>query len=98
MDRFFLRRLRASILAQIVEFGNETHVSPVIWSGAQSGTALIPQENHKTVLVVTSQPDTPGLRRRISSYAYSAEIPAAVAATVYIFDRKITAWGAIKRD
>jgi len=88
----------SSIIAQIIEFGNEIDVSLIKSSEEASGTALTLQGNQEAILVVTSQPDPPESRRRFSSYAYSAEIQAAATLVVSTPNRKITTWGIIKRD
>jgi hypothetical protein len=86
------------IVAQIIEFGDETSVSSVKSGEVSSGTAFVSQQDQKTILVVASQPDPPESRRRFSSYAYSAEIGSVVPSVVHISDMKITTWGSIKRD
>jgi hypothetical protein len=86
------------IVAQIIEIGDEIDVSPVKLSGAQSGTALVAEVSSETVLVVTSQPDPPDMKRDYSSYTYSAEVRATAAAVSSIPNRRITTWGGIKRD
>ena len=86
------------VVAQLIEIGNEVDVSPIKSSKAQSGTALIPREKDKSVLVVTSQPNPPDLKMIHSSYIYSAETQAAIAPVVSTPNRKVTTWGSIKRD
>jgi len=85
----------SDIMAQIIEISDEINISSVKSSNADSGTAFIPRENSKTVLVVTSQPEPPELEKPYSSYTYSAEIQATIAPVTP--DRKITTWGGIKR-
>lgn len=85
------------IAAQIIQIGDETNVSLIKSREAQSGVALIPQGNDKSVLVITSQPDPPDAKRNFLSYAYSAEIQATVASVAPTPNRKITTWGSIKR-
>ncbi len=84
------------IVAQLIDFGDETNISPVKSGEVKSGTKLIPPEGREAVLVVTSQPDLliPG---RTYSYGYSAEIQPTVAPVEPTSDRKITTWGALKR-
>ena len=84
------------IAAQIIEFGDETDISPIKSSNAQSGVALISQENDKVVLVVTSQPDPPDAKKNSSSYTYSAEIQATAASVASTSGKKITTWGKIR--
>ena len=87
----------SDIVAQIIEFGNEIDVSSIKSGAEQSVTALIPPEDSKAVLVVTSQP------RLIfgddySDYTYSAEIRPIVTPVDPASGRKITTWGSIKHD
>ena len=85
----------SDIVAQIIQFGDEIIVSPVKSGKVPSGTALIPPEGSKAVLVVTSQP---GLifENAHSEYAYSAEIQAAITPVDPTPRRRLTTWGSIK--
>lgn len=89
---------RDDIVGQIITFGDQTSVSSVKSNANESGTALIPPEGNKAILVVTSQPDwlVPGLD--YSDYKYSAEIQAIIAPMEPAANASITTWGAIKRN
>ena len=84
------------IVAQIIGIGDEIDVSSIKQSKAQSGTVIIPKEDDKVTMVVTSQPDPPDLKKGNSSYIYSAEIQAAFISVEPSSNRKITTWGKIK--
>jgi len=83
------------IVAQLIEFGDQTVVSSMKSGEAKSGTTIIPPEDRKVVLVVTSQPDQLVPGRINSDYNYSAEIEAAIT-PVEPAGRGLTTWGALK--
>ena len=85
------------VVAQIIEIGEETTVSPVKSREAESGTVELTDNSKKVVLVVTSQPDPPE-KEVDSSYTYSVDIQETVASTDSAAERKITTWGSIKRN
>lgn len=85
------------IVAQIIEFGNEIDVSSVMSGGVQSVTALVPPEDTRAVLVVTSQPRLMA-GNDYSDYTFSAEIPEVITQVDPASRRSITTWGSIKRN
>ncbi len=86
------------IVAQVIEIGDGgTNVSNFKSSDADSGVASVLQETGKTILVVTSQPDPPNLRKTYSGYNYSAQVQETIV-SVDPAPSRITTWGKIKRD
>ncbi len=85
------------IVAQIIEFGHETVVSSMKSGEVKSGTTIVPSEDRKAVLVVTSQPDQIVPGRINSDYDYSAEIEAVIT-PVEPAGRGLTTWGALKKN
>ena len=86
------------IVAQLIEFGNETTVSSVKSGEAQSGAVLVPPTGKKAVLIVTSQPNLLVRKADYSNYNYSAEVQADITPVELAAKRKITTWGGVKRN
>ena len=86
------------IVAQLIESGNETVVSSIKSGKVPSGTTTVPAEGRKAVLVVTSQPDLLIPGRTYSDYNYSAEIQVTITPVEPTANRKVTTWGALKRE
>jgi len=86
------------IVAQIIEPDIDITVSSVKSNKQQSGTTIIPQDNSRTIMVVSSQPSNPIRNNRDSTYIYSAEPQAIITPVEAISDKKIITWGKIKRN
>ena len=86
------------VVAQIIEIGDSNKVSSVKSSNVKSGSVIIPQDNGKTILVVTSQPNPPELRKTYSDYDYSAELQEIAISVEPFSNRKITTWGKIRNN
>ncbi|MEK7397098.1 MAG: hypothetical protein AAB116_09195 [Candidatus Poribacteria bacterium] len=86
------------INAGLINFNNngQINVSSVKSLDSQSGSASVPKDNSRAVLVVSSQPNPPDQNRN-SSFLYSAEAKA-VSVAVTTSGRDITTWGKIKKD